>query len=184
MKYSRVCQNCLAHSDEKEAICPECGTAKNEIVITGSFYSTLIRSLADQFPKIQNADIFAGYIVNSVLLLFAILIINPLIENSDLLWIIFIMYTVQAVFRTISSRVEKLKRLHIYSRRIIYMYAGAGAGNLISYTGKIHDIHFIDFFSPSMLWNEILQPNGAVIVGAIAGLIFIRLFSYIVSIVK
>jgi hypothetical protein len=184
MKYSRVCQNCLAHSDENEAICPECGTTKTEIVIYGSFHRIFIKSVADRFPNIQNAEIYVNYIVNSILLLFAILIINPLIENSDLFWIIFIMYTVQGVFRTISLKVARLRQLHIYTRIIIYLYAGAGAGNLISYTGKIHKFHFLDFFNPAMLWNELIQGNGMVIIGAVSGIILVRLFYYYINFIK
>jgi hypothetical protein len=184
MKYSRVCQNCLAHSDEEERICPECGTVKYDKLRQGSFYGSAIKYFADKLPNLENAEIYVGFVINTLLMLGAVIILDPLLEASELLWILFLLYTIQGVIKAISLKVTRIRRMHIYTRRIIFFYLGSGLGNFFSYVGKIHSYYPGEFFHPDMLAAELLNNNYLILIGGIAGLLTLRMSVYIFNLVR
>ena len=184
MKYSRVCQNCLAKSDEAEEICPDCGTAKHLRLRHSSIYGSLIKHLANKIPGIDNAEFYVGYVINSLLMLLGILIINPLTDYSRLLWIFLLLYFIRGVVKETSTRVGGLRKLYPLTRILVFIYTGAGFGNLFSHVGKIHNYYPSDFFYPDMIVTELLNNNGLVFYGGVAGYLFSFLSRFIMKMIK
>jgi len=184
MKFSRVCHECGSKSDTETEFCPECGTAKQEKFIDITFYSSVVKYFAKKIPNFDNAEMFVGLIINLLLLLIGIILVNPLIESSDLLWIFFLLYTIQGIAKEISVRVHKLKKLHIVSKGLIFLYIGSGIGNLISYAGKNHSYYLSYFFYPDTLLKEFNNGNGLIIIGALFGIIFMMILRYVYKFLK
>lgn len=184
MKYSRVCHKCLFKSDREQEYCPECGGAKKEKFIDITIYSLVVNYFAKKFPNVDNVEIFVGYIINSLLLLLVIIIINPLLESSELLWIFFLLYSIQGIIKGISLRLYRFNKLHLISRSIIALYIGSGIGNLISHAGKPHDYYLSNFFYPNILLKELNSGNGLIIIGGLSAVIFIWIIRNLFNFLK
>ena len=125
-----------------------------------------------------------SYFINLLILLFGIILINPLLESSELLWIFFVIYSIQGIIKRISLSQLGFNKYHLISRGTIAIYSGAGIGNLISYTGKIHDYHLSNCFYPNILFKEISSGNGLIIVGALSGIMIMIITMYFFKFLK
>lgn len=184
MSYLRVCVNCGTKSERDIKYCPECGVEKQIKFSDKTLYGTFVKNLASKLPFLKNGESLISLILNLLLTFIGLLLINPFLESSKLLWILFFLFSSQGILKEVTGRVEKIKILPEISLVIIYIYLGAGLGNYISYAGKNITIYISDFFYPSMILNEISSGNALIIIGAISGIIFMILFRYIFNILK
>jgi hypothetical protein len=179
MRYVKICSECGSSSKSVLEYCPECGSQKQVRFDEISLYSSFVKYLSSKISFIDNSERIVGLLLNLIILTIGIIIINPLIESSEFLWIFFFLFAAQGVIKEISFRINALSKLYILSRIIIFTFIGCGVGNLISYTGKIHGFILYQFFTPVMIIEEIANGNMLTILGGIFGVVFLVISRFI-----
>ena len=176
--YSSICSNCGAKSDRNEQYCPECGAIKQEIVSKTGFYDSIVNLIASKIDFFDNSVVFAHLILRAIILLIGIIVIPPLIRESELVWLAGIIFTVFGIIKEIENNILNSKGIYLLSKILVSAYIGAAIGNLISFTGRNYNYTLSYYFNYKFLFNQFLNKNALVIIGAIVGIITLGIISY------
>jgi len=179
MSYIKICTNCGIKSDQELEFCPECGTEKQIKFSDNTVYSSVVKYFANKVPKIDGGERIISLLLNLLIILFGLLLITPLIESSQLLWIIFLLIGIQGILKEISNRYSIFKHIHRTSKILIFIYLGAGSGNFVSYAGRNFMYNLSDYFSIEMLYQELFSGNGLVVIGAISGIVILVFIKFL-----
>ncbi len=176
--YSSICSNCGAKSNNTEQYCPECGALKQEVLSKTGFYDSLVDLIASKIDFLDNSLVFAHLILRTLILLIGVIIIPPFIRESELFWLAGIVYTIFAIIKEIEKNILNSKGIYLISKVLLSAYIGAGIGNLISHTGRNYNYTLSYYFNYKFLFNEILNKNSLVIIGAFIGVISLVFLTY------
>jgi hypothetical protein len=179
MRYSSICSSCGIKSEPTESHCPDCGAEKQEILSKTSFYDSIINLLASRIDFLDNSIILVQLLSRILFLLAGIILIPPFIRDSEFFWLACLVFTIFGITKQIENNFLGTKGIYLFSQIFISSYIGAGVGNLISYTGKMHNYSFSYFFNYEFLLKEISRPNSLVIIGIIVGILTLGFITFL-----
>jgi len=93
------------------------------------------------------------------------------IKNSETFWLFYIVSVIYGFIKQIDKSIEKIHGIFTVSKIILWGYMGAGAGNLISNTGKILHIPFSYHFNPCFIYKQFSSGNPLILLGFVTGIL-------------
>lgn len=168
--YSTVCPNCGEKSDREVQQCPVCGAAKLEPTTKGSIIKDINDALADKLSFLDYPQLYVTVITRLVIMLFIIFVIPDFISKSEFFWMVIGIFSVYGLIKEIARTHTQFILVYKISRALLFAYFGAGFGNLIAHAGRMAYYRFSYYFNLNFLYDQIIDGNSMIIVGAIAGI--------------
>ena len=94
-------------------------------------------------------------------------------------WMLYAVGNVFAVIKEIDARFVNLHGIYSLSKALLYIYFGAGIGNVIAYTGRNAGFNFSYYFNPVFLYSQLIYGNALIFFGAAAGAGFSFFIDYL-----
>ncbi len=168
--YSTVCPNCGEKSDREVQQCPACGTIKLKPATKGSILNDINTFLVEKLSFLDYPQLYVTVITRLVIMLFTIFVIPDFVSNSEFFWMVIGIFSVYGLIKEFAKSYNQLIIVYKISRTILFAYFGAGFGNLIAHAGRMAYYRFSYYFNISFLYDQLLNGNSMIIVGAIAGI--------------
>ena len=168
--YTNICPNCGAKSEKEFQQCPSCGAIKLEPATKGSIFKDVNDAFVDKLSFLDYPQLYVTVITRLVIMLIVIFVIPDLISNSEFFWMVIGIFSVYGLIKEFAKSYNQFIIVYKISRTLLFAYFGAGFGNLIAHAGRMAYYRFSYYFNISFLYDQLLNGNSMIIVGAIAGI--------------
>jgi len=175
--YSTVCPKCGEKSEQEVQYCTACGSEKSELATKGSIFKDINNVIVEKLNFLDYPQLYVTIIYRLILLLISIYVIPDFITNSEFFWMVIGIFSVYGLVKEIAKSYNHFLVVYKISRALLFAYFGAGIGNLIAHAGTMSYYRFSYYFNLNFLLSQLFIGNSMIIVGAIAGIGVMMLYS-------